>query len=161
MCIFEIASCLQKYWPYFQGWAGLPNAKHHQLCQKIKGFCWIGRKVWLCYVFWKKDKRNPKPDYFAIIFILMTSGQVSRARCLEAAHHNQHHVPSSGSHREVISSQISNMDHLIILFFFTDGNWIPRHERVHSAIPRGFLQFPWMHHVFCSNQNYQSCQKYI
>ena len=104
------------YWPYFQGWTGLPNAKHHQLCQKIKGSCWIGRKVWLCYVFWKKDKRNPKPDYFAIIFILMTSGQVSRARCLEAAHHNQHHVPSSGSHRKVISSKISNMDHLIIFF---------------------------------------------
>ena len=61
--------------------------------------------------FMKKDRRNTKPDFFAIIFILMfyVYTQVSRARCLEAAHHNQHHVPSSGS-------QISNMDHLIIFF---------------------------------------------
>ena len=83
----------------------------------------------------EKGQTKYKPDFFATIFLITTSGQVSRARRLEAAHHYQHHVPSSGS-------QISNMDHLIILFFFTDGNWIPRHERVHSAIPRGLLQFP-------------------
>ena len=83
----------------------------------------------------EKRQTKYKPDFFATIFLITTSGQVSRARRLEAAHHYQYHVPSSGS-------QISNMDHLIIFFFFTDGNWIPRHERVHSAIPRGFLQFP-------------------
>ena len=58
----------------------------------------------------EKRQTKYKPDFFATIFLITTSGQVSRARRLEAAHHYQHHVPSSGS-------QISNLDHLIILFF--------------------------------------------
>ena len=57
----------------------------------------------------EKGQTKYKPDFFATIFLITTSGQVSRARRLEAAHHYQHHVPSSGS-------QISNMDHLIIFF---------------------------------------------
>ena len=105
--------CLQKYWPYFQGWAGLPDAKHHQLCQKIKGSCRIARKVWL----YEKRQKKHKTGFFAIIFILMTSGQVSRAWCLEAAHHNQHYVPSSGSQKSYFLTNIK--DGSFTYFFFS------------------------------------------
>ena len=109
--------------------------------KRSNGFAGLVARSGSVMCFEKKDKRSPKPEFFAIIFIHMTIGQVSRARCLEAAHHNQHHVPSSGS-------QISNMDHLIILFLL--------HRRQLDSTPwegtqcysKRFWQFSWTHHVF-------------